>query len=562
MLTRAEAITALTATGEPYELEEVEQYGEICRAFMNGPRTLRELFDEARSNETFVVYEDERYSFNEIRAQAGRTATFLIEEFGVRKGDRIAISMRNYPEWIVAFEAATSIGAIAVAMNSLWQPEEMEYGLRDCAASVLFADQERLDRLSQCQEIEGLNVVAVRPDKPLAPGVQNWNDLQARYASAEMPNVDVAPIDDATIFYTSGSTGHPKGVVSCHRSILSALLSWELDAKSAALVAGVGVAGIELPEPETQSATLLAVPLFHATGSHAVFLSSYRTQRRLISMFKWDVARAADLIEAEQINSVVAPSAMTGDLVEHAHREQKDLSSLATVGGGGAARAPEQVRRIEETFAKALPNTGWGMTETNAIGTGIGGQDYLAHPASSGRCSAVLDIRVVDEGGNVQAAGERGELQIRGISVFRGYWQRPDANEESFEGRWLRTGDVAYIDEEGYLYIVDRIKDLVIRGGENIGCGAVEAAILEHPLVLETSVYAVPDERLGEEVGATVYSSAPLSEDVLREFLAPHLARFEIPRYFHFSVEPLPRTASGKILKRELREEASTRLGV
>jgi long-chain acyl-CoA synthetase len=319
------------------------------------------------------------------------------------------------------------------------------------------------------------------------------------------------------------------------------------------------VAGVEIPEPETQPATLLAVPLFHATGSHAVFLSSYRSQRRIVSMYKWDVALAADLIESEQINSVIAPSAMTGDLVEYAQREHKDLSSLATVGGGGAARAPEQVRRIEQTFAKAMPNTGWGMTETNAIGTGIGGQDYLDHPASSGRASAVVDIRVVDHEGRELPPGERGELQIRGTSVIRGYWERPDANADTFDGRWLKTGDVAYIDAEGYLYIVDRIKDLVIRGGENIGCGAVEAAILEHPAVIEVSVYAVPDARLGEEVGATVYCSEPVAEDALREFLQPHLARFEIPRYFHFADEPLPRTASGKILKRQLREEAANR---
>ena len=251
---------------------------------------------------------------------------------------------------------------------------------------------------------------------------------------------------------------------------------------------------------------------------------------------------------------------MTGDLVEHANREGKDLSSLASVGGGGAARAPEQVRRIEETFAKALPNTGWGMTETNAIGTGIGGQDYLDHPASSGRASAVVDIRVVDEAGAPLPAGERGELQIKGTSVIRGYWERPEANAETFDGRWLKTGDVAYIDDEGYLYIVDRIKDLVIRGGENIGCGAVEAALLEHPSVVEACVYAVPDERLGEEVGATVYCSEQVSEEALKTFLEPLLARFEIPRYFQFSNAPLPRTASGKILKRQLREEAAARL--
>lgn len=554
-MNRAEALATLTAPGEPYELVEVEQFGDTCRAFLNAPASLRDLYDQARSDATFIVFEEERYSFEDIWQQAGRLAACLVEEHGIGKGDRVAISMRNYPEWVIAFEAATAIGAIAVAMNALWQPEEMAFGLNDCGARVLIADGERLERLASTEPIAGLTVIGVRTADLAATGARSWAEIQSAYAAAEMPAADVGPEDNATILYTSGSTGHPKGAVSCQRNIISALLSWELDARAAALVAGV-----EPPEPESQPATLMAVPLFHATGSHAVFLSSYRSQRRMICMYKWDVAQAADLIEAEQITSVVAPSAMTGDLVEHAAREGRDLTSLATVGGGGAARAPEQVRRIEETFAKALPNTGWGMTETNAIGTGIGGQDYLDHPASSGRASAVVDIRVVDDAGQALPSGQRGELQIKGTSVIRGYWDRPDANAETFDGRWLKTGDVAYIDDAGYLYIVDRIKDLVIRGGENIGCGAVEAALLEHALILEACVYAVPDERLGEEVGATLYAAEPVTEDELRAFLAPRLARFEIPRYFHFAAEPLPRTASGKILKRQLREEAGARV--
>jgi long-chain acyl-CoA synthetase len=251
---------------------------------------------------------------------------------------------------------------------------------------------------------------------------------------------------------------------------------------------------------------------------------------------------------------------MTGDLVQVASRTDRDLSSLAIVGGGGAPRAPEQVKSIDASFANAMPNTGWGMTETNAIGTGIGGVDYLTRPASSGRCSVVLDLRIVDEAGNELPAGERGELLIRGTSVIGGYWQRPDADAESFTDGWLRTGDVAYLDDEGYVFIVDRIKDLVIRGGENIGCGEVEAALLEHPQVLEAAVYAVPDERLGEEVGATLYCDGALTEDDIRGFLAPRLARFQIPRYIRMGREPLPRIASGKIFKRQLREEVVAEL--
>ncbi len=555
---RRAALRVLTSAGQPYELETVELYGRPCRAFRNAPPTLRDLFEQSRSDLPFLVYEDERLSFEDAWAKACRVGRLLVEHYGIEKGDRVAISMRNYPEWVLAFMATTSVGGIAVAMNALWQPDELAYGLENSGAKVFFADEERLARLAARKDaFHDLAVLAVRADDTHGVAAESLEAALGRVGPCDMPAVDLHPNDDATILYTSGSTGHPKGAVSCHRNILSALLSWELDAHAAA-----HMRGRKLPVPKEQPATLLAVPLFHATGSHAVFLASYRTQRRMICMYKWDALQAAELIAREQITSVVAPAAMTGDLIATAAREKLDLSSLELVGGGGAPRAPAQVRAIERTFRKAAPNTGWGMTETNAIGTGIAGRDYLDHPESSGRCSAVLDLRIVDDQGNEQPAGARGELQVRGTSVIRGYWERPDANAETFVDGWLRTGDIATQDEEGFVYIVDRIKDLVIRGGENIGCGAVESALLEHPDVVEASVYGVPDERLGEEVGVTVYAGSPPAVDAeaLRAFLAPRLARFEIPRYVHFADAPLPRTASGKILKRQLREEAVRQL--
>ena len=546
---RAEAIAALTAPGEPFELTTLSITGQPQLVFANAPASLRQLYEDNASDKPFIVYDDERLTFAEAWAEAARIAVVLRRDYGVETGDRVAISMRNFPEWILAFTAITSLGAIAVAMNALWQAEELEYGLVNCGAKVLIADQERLERLAQIATMPDVQVISVRarPDERARP----LSELLATVGPSAMPLADIAPDDPATIFYTSGSTGHPKGVVSSHRNILSALLSWELDAQAGAVVTGV------TPGAAANPAALLAVPLFHATGSHAVYLQSYRAQRKLVPMYRWDPNLAAELIEREKITSVTAPAAMTGDLVRVARETSRDLSSLISVGGGGAPRAPEQVRQIEASFAKAMPATGWGMTETNAIGTGIGGPDYLKRPASSGRCSAVLELKVIDEAGNALPAGERGELLVRGTSVFGGYWNRPEVNAEVFlPGGWFRTGDVAYLDDEGYLFIVDRIKDLIIRGGENIGCGQVEAALLTHPGVHEAAVYAVPDERLGEEVGATVYGDSGLTAEALQSFLAPHLARFEIPRYFRFAPQPLPRTASGKILKRELREEA------
>ena len=554
-VTRSEAIAALTAQGQPYALADAQIQGRSVRIFVNAPASLRALFEENLSDLPFLIYQGEQLSFAQAWIAAGRIGHVLVHQCGVRPGDRVAIAMRNYPEWILAFTAITSIGAVAVAMNAHWQSAEMANALTDCGAQVLLADQERLDRLAQAPAVADLQVLAVRATR-LFPGTQALQPLTAAVGEVPMPAATVEPEDLATILYTSGSTGHPKGVPSTQRNILCALLSWELDR-----LIGERVAGLEPAEPGQQSATLLAVPLFHVTGLHASYLSSYRLQRRLVCMYRWDPLVAAALIDQYRISSVVAPAAMTGDLVRVARAGGHDLGSLLVVGGGGAPRAPEQVRQIGASFSQAMPNTGWGMTETNAIGAGIGGEDYLARPASSGRCAQVLQLKVVDEDGSTLAAGARGELMVRGTSVFAGYWNRPEATAQSFDGDWFRTGDVALIDEEGFVFIVDRIKDLIIRGGENIGCGAVEAALLKHPDVLEASVYAVPDERLGEEVCATVYGASTLDEAALRCFLAGQLAGFEVPRYIVCASTPLPRTPSGKVLKREIRAAAIAALG-
>ena len=550
-MTRDQAIAAATAPGQPHELVDEVINGRAQRVFRNAPASLRALFESTASDLPFIRYEDEQYTYAQAWAAASRIGHVLVHGCGVAKGDRVAISMRNYPEWILAFNAATSIGAIAVAMNAHWSAEELAYALEDCGAKVLLADSERLERWAQGPATPGLQVLAVRP-KQLPEGARALKDLTDALGDVAMPPVEIAPDDLATMLYTSGSTGHPKGVPSSHRNILSALLSWELDAVIASLVAGMPIV-----PPAEQPGTLLAVPLFHVTGLHASCLAGYRAQRRLVAMYRWDPEVAAALVDRYRLTSLIAPSAMTGDMVRVAQGGKYDLSTLLVLGGGGAPRPPEQVRQIKSSLRNALPNIGWGMTETNAIGTGNSGEDYLARPASSGRCSQVLQLRVVDEAGQVLPAGQRGELQVRGTSVFGGYWNRPETNAQAFvDGDWFRTGDVATFDDEGFLYIVDRIKDLIIRGGENIGCGQVEAALLMHPDVQEAAVYAVPDERLGEEVGATVYGSPNLDVDALREFLSAHLARFELPRYIVKADAPLPRTPSGKILKRQIKTAA------
>tara|TARA_B100001939_G_scaffold147871_1_gene128064 strand:+ start:233 stop:1936 length:1704 start_codon:yes stop_codon:yes gene_type:complete len=558
---RLDAFARITAVGEPYELVDREDIRGPVQTFVNAPTSLRQVYEDAVSDVEFVVAEDQRWTFAEFWNDAATIGHLLVHDLGVRKGDRVAISMRNYPEWMLAFTAATSVGAIAVAMNSLWNADEMAYGLTDSGAKVLFADAERLTLLeSMAEPIEGLQVVAVRHTGSPAADVELAGRM-AEIGSVPMPEVDIAPTDSALILYTSGSTGHPKGVLSNHHNVIVALMAWEVEYGALTERPGNVVA------PEEGSglvpASLLGIPLFHVLGLHAVFLASFRGQRKLVAMYKWDASVAAELIERERIVTFTGPPAVSGDLVRVAQSEGRDLSSLLSVGGGGAARPPEQVGQIDDTFEKALPNTGWGMTETNAIGTIIFGAEYSERRLSSGPALCVIDLRVVDDDGNELQPGERGELQVRGPSMFREYWNKPEATADSFaEDGWFKTGDVAYIDTDGHLFIVDRIKDLIIRGGENIGCGGVEAALSSHPNVIEAAVYSVPDDRLGEEVGTTMYVTEDFDETELREYLVDHLAKYEIPRYITTMTEPLPRTGSGKLLKRQLRDDTITELGL
>ena len=555
-MNRQQVLAAITAPGQPLEMVEMDVYGSSCRGYKNAPASLRDLFEQNLTDETFIVFDQERYTFRDIWAHSSAIGQGLVSDYGIQKGDCVAICMRNFPEWIMAFQAITSIGAIAVGMNSLWQAEEIDYGLQDSGCKLLIADQERIDLVVKAEIQLSCETLLVRGDQ--TTDLPRWEDLQEKFAGNLMPTAEIAPIDDAIIFFTSGSTGRPKGVVSSNLAIMSALLSWEV-----AITGWILLRGKAPAPPEHQPAGLLAVPLFHVTGCHAIFLMAFRNQTKLVLMRKWNPQLAAQLVEQEKISSFTAPPAMTADLIYSAQQGGHDLSSLVMVGGGGAARSPEQVRGIDAVFENAMPNTGWGMTETNAIGTAIAGGNYLERPGSSGQPAAVLDIRIVDEEDNERPKGERGEVQIRGTSMFRGYWNNPEATANSLVDGWFKTGDIGYMDEEDYLFIVDRIKDMVIRGGENIGCGEVEAALLEHPLIREAAVYSVPDQRLGEEVGATIYSEgADIDDGELREFLATRIARFKIPRYIQVSDALLPRTASEKIYKLHIKQQALAALNI
>jgi long-chain acyl-CoA synthetase len=554
-LSYADAIAAVTAPGQRFETGVVDIAGVPTTVFVNAPRSLGEVFATARSrgDATFLVYEDERLSFGDVMRQVDALGSLLVDTYGVRKGDRVAIAMRNYPEWVVAFAAVTSVGAISVSLNAWWTEDELAWALDDCGASVVVADRERVERTRAAAADLGVRVLGVRlgddPTGDLA-GVDRWEDVLP--LGAPLPEVDISPDDDATILYTSGTTGRPKGAVSTHGAIIQALLGF--NCRAAADRARRGEAGTA--NPPVALVFILIVPLFHVTGSVPVMLSCFAAGLELVIMYRWDPERALELVERERVTNFVGVPTQSWDLLHSPRFAEFDTSSLVSVGGGGAPAPPELVRRVATSFAKARPSIGYGMTETNAYGPQNGGDDYITHPTSTGRATPILEVEIRDDAGRAVPVGELGEIWMKGPNLIRGYWNRPTETAEAIVDGWLRTGDIGRLDSEGFLHIEDRAKDMILRGGENVYSTEVEGAIYEHPAVHEAAVFGVPHERLGEEVAAVVVprAGATVTPDEVRAHVAERLAPFKVPSRVAVWSVPLPRNPAGKVLKRDLRD--------
>ncbi|HEX7135099.1 MAG TPA: class I adenylate-forming enzyme family protein [Iamia sp.] len=519
--------------------------------FKHAPANLKQIFDTARArgDAPFLVYEDERWTFADVMHNVDALGALLVETYGVGKGDRVAIAMRNYPEWVVSFAAILSVGAVSVSFNAWWTEDEMDYALDDSGATVLIADRERVERsVGSCKRL-GVRVLGVRLGDASFDGVDRYEDVVA--LGAAPPVVDIGPDDDATILYTSGTTGRPKGAVSTHRAIVQALMGFGCKTALERLRRP------DTPTPTGPSAFILIVPLFHVTGCVPVMLSCFSAGIKLVMMYKWDAERALQLIEREKVTNFVGVPTQSWDLLESPNFASYDTSSLVSVGGGGAPAPPELVRRVSTSFTKAQPGIGYGMTETNAYGPQNGGPDYVTHPTSTGRATPILEIDVRDPDRRSVPVNERGEIWFKGPNLIRGYWNKPEATAETIVDGWLRTGDIGRIDEEGFVYVEDRAKDMVLRGGENVYCAEVEAALYEHPEVYEAAVFGVPHERLGEEVAAVVFPrrDVALTVEELQAHVRERLAPFKVPTVVKIVDHQLPRNASGKILKRELRDE-------
>lgn len=556
----------------PFHMSTIEVRGVPTRVFDSAPPNMRLLWEAtaAHGDKTYIVYEDEHYSYSEIHAQVRKLVAHLVAQ-GVGPGDRVALSMRNYPEWIVGYWACIALGAACVGMNAWWTPHEMEYALDDSQPTVLIVDDERLERVSHILEAvrvrlsHPLHVITVRTDRALPANATTWADVMAADDPGTLPAVAIDGDDDATIFYTSGTTGFPKGAQLTHRGSVHNLLNIVYMSSAIASAEAKAIAAGDLPTPTGPAATpnppvfMAPTPLFHVTACNCVLHPATASGATIVLMYKWDPGRAIELIERERVTNFSGVPTMGRELLMHPDWATRDVSTMVGISGGGSAVQPDLVQKIDATLEKGAPTTGYGMTETHGIITANASRFYVAKPSSCGPVVPTLDYKLVDDEGNdlPMTPGTVGIMCVRGAVVIKGYINRPEATAESIKDGWLNTGDIARVDDDGWVFIVDRAKDMVIRGGENVYCSEVEAAIYHHDAVQEAIVFGVPDDRLGEEVAACIVCKPGQSTtaEELQAFLKTDLAAYKIPSKIWFRDEPIPRNASGKFLKREVRKE-------
>ena len=543
------AMAQLTGEGAPYE---ITTGADGLPQYKDAPANLRDALAVARNHgdKEFLIYEGERRSFNQLMDEADVLAAAL-QGAGIGKGDRVALAMRNYPEWMAAFIAVTAIGAVIVPVNSWGQPADIAYTVEDAGAGLVICDQQRYNGVADLMAEKGIRAIIARPNSPEDPN--GLPAFIADYADAKPSPVDIDPDDIAMIMYTSGTSGKPKGAVSTHRAICQAVFNMECAAIAAAMTNGELIGA--MLERGFEPTSLLAVPLFHVSGCHAQFLANLRGGRRIVMMYKWDVDRALRYIEEDRVTTVAAAPSMILDLLESDGFASADTSSLFSIGLGGAATPPRVGALLREKMPQNFSGTGYGMTETNAQGASLTGKAFHEKQGTAGFPHPIAAFRICDTEDNELPQGETGEIWVRCVTNIREYWNRPEANASDFRDGWLKTGDIGYLDADGFLYLADRAKDMIIRGGENIYPVEIENELLEHPAVKEVAAIGLPHERWGEEVAVMVHltEDASLSEDELVDFARSRLAAYKVPTRVFFSEEPLPRNATNKVLKRDIK---------
>ena len=548
-------VDQLTGPGAPWEVLRDEH---DIAYYKLAPENLVQALEVAREHgdREFLVYEGERRSFARLMAEADAMAAALQAQ-GIKPGDRVGLAMRNYPEWMTVFIAVVTIAAVIVPINSWGKPADIIHALGDADVRLAVLDQARYNGVAHWLEANDVAALIARPedaDDPLSLAT-----FVAGFQGAPPPQVAIDGEDLALIMYTSGTSGAPKGAASTHRAMCQALYNFEFAAAAAAMCNMDRISA--MLERGYESTSLLAVPLFHVSGCHAQFLTNLRGGRRIVMMYKWDVDQALEAIEQERITAIAAAPSMVLDLLESPGFDRADTSSLFSIGVGGAATPRRARELIEAKMPTNFSGTGWGMTETNAQGASLTGKAWREKAGSSGFPHSIVDFRICDEDGNTLASGQTGEIWVRSCANIREYWNRPEVNAEEIRDGWLKPGDVGYIDADGFLYLADRAKDMIIRGGENIYPVELENELIEHDAIKEVAVIGVPHERWGEEVLAVVHLNAALTEEDLLAFAKERLASYKVPTRVIFSDQPLPRNATNKIMKPQLKKDILAQLG-
>ena len=543
-----DTLTALTAPGQLLELDSVQKFGVDLPIFKAAPSNLCDYyayFSMQHADKEFLVDGQIRLTFGEVYAIARKLAGGMVQGLGIGKGDRIGIAARNSANWIILDMAITLAGGISTKLNGWWTGEELSDGISGVGCSIVFADEQRAERLEKTGLKHGARILIFHHDtaplEGLAACLINGGD-----ENTPLPKMEAE--DNATILFTSGSTGQSKGAYAEHRSVVQGAMSFV-----GAFAVMAAIMTEEGTMPTMQPTALAVVPLFHVTASVPLVLVSFAIGRRLVLMNKWDAEEAMRLIEKEKVTYFVGVPLMSMEIFSHPKVKEYDLSTCVSMAAGGAPRPADHVKRIKEGMGEGFPIIGYGLTETNGVGCSNTNENYIAHPNSTGRATPpIVDVAIIDDDGNTLPQGERGEVGIRTSANFTGYWGNEQATKEAFtKDGYFRTGDIGYLDEEAYLYIVDRKKEIIIRGGENISCQEVEAAVYAIKAVAEACVFGVPDDRYGE-VPALVYyleEGKKLTDEELVDSLKKHIAPFKIPVHIWQYSEPLPKLGTSKIAK-------------
>jgi len=522
--------------GAPFEVVESES----VRVFKNAPETMSVIFNQARRFGAidFIVSGNRRLSFDAFFAAADCLSHWLVSDQKLKPGHAVAICMKNSPEWMIAFVAILNAGGVVVLINSRGTGETMARAISDADCVLVIADDRRLEKLQSAGSDLPFLLAGDFPKENVAFNV-----------------VPRKSDDLAAMFFTSGTTGVAKAAAIQHRALITGMMNTQMAMAAVfqKMAAAYNIDIETLRAQMPQSCSLLVFPLFHTSGCSAVFLTALTMGGKLVLMDRWDADEALALVEREKITTFGGVPTMLWDILHTPNFEKYDLSSLMSVSCGGQALPLNLLAEIRRAFPKAYIGAGYGMTETCGAISQANGEAFLANPTASGQILPMVDVQIVDSEGVTLPLGQVGEIWVKGATLMQGYYGREQDTATTMSGDWFKTGDIGRLDENGYIYIVDRKTDMVISGGENIYCAEVEQILGRHKDIMAITTFGVADDRLGERLVASAQVKDITKLPAIMAFAKDNLADYKIPTDFILQTEPYELNAMGKIEKHKVR---------